>query len=80
MNLSRDIKVFDFDVLLFKIETTAPTEWKSTPLLRDIAYLELIPIALAIFLWGQEFRNKSVIFFSVNEAVVSILNSKTSSH
>ena len=54
------------------------TEWKSTPLLRDITYLELIPIALAIFLWGQEFRNKNVIFFSDNEAVVSILNSKTS--
>jgi hypothetical protein len=55
-----------------------PSEWKSTPLLRDITYLELIPIALAIFLWGQEFRNKNVIFFSDNEAVVSILNSKTS--
>jgi hypothetical protein len=27
---------------------------------------------------GQEFRNKNVIFFSDNEAVVSILNSKTS--
>ena len=55
-----------------------PTEWKSTPSLRDITYLELIPIALAIFLWGQEFRNKKVMFFSDNEAVVSILNSKTS--
>lgn len=55
-----------------------PERWQDTSLLRDITYLELIPIALAIFLWGHEFQNKKVLFYSDNAAIVSILNSKTS--
>ena len=40
-------------------------------------YLELIPIALAIYLWGHLLKNKKVIFFCDNEAVVFILNNKS---
>jgi hypothetical protein len=53
-----------------------PAAWKNTPVLRDITYLELIPIALAIYLWGHLLKNKKVIFFCDNEAVVFILNNK----
>ena len=55
-----------------------PQRWRNTPILKDITYLELIPIALAISIWGHELRNKKVILFSDNEAVVYILNNKTS--
>ena len=55
-----------------------PNEWTNTAILRDITYLEIIPIALAIYLWGHMFANKKVVFFSDNEAVVYILNNKTS--
>jgi hypothetical protein len=55
-----------------------PTSWYQTEILRDIAYLELVPIALSIFLWGYQFRNKKVLFHTDNAAVVSILNNKSS--
>ena len=55
-----------------------PEQWGDTDILKDITYLEIIPIALAIFLWGQEFRNKKILFYSDNEAVVNILQNKTS--
>jgi hypothetical protein len=54
-----------------------PAAWKNTPALRDITYLELISIALAIYLWGHLLKNKKVIFFCDNEAVVFILNNKS---
>jgi hypothetical protein len=54
-----------------------PAAWKNTPVLRDITYLELIPIALAIYLWGHLLKNKKVIFFCDNEAVVFILKNKS---
>ena len=50
---------------------------KNTPVFRDITYLELIPIALAIYLWGRLLKNEKVIFFCDNEAVVFIVNNKS---
>ena len=35
-----------------------PSHWKNE-VFNDITYLEIIPIALAIFLWGDRFQNKS---------------------
>ena len=55
-----------------------PTVWANTEILKDITYLELVPIALAIYLWGCEFKNKRILFFSDNSAVVSIINNKSS--
>ena len=54
-----------------------PSNW-AKDILSDITYLEIIPIALAIFLWGEKFTNKKILFHCDNSAVVSILNSKTS--
>ena len=45
---------------------------------RDIAFLEIIPIAFSIFLW-HKLLDKNLIVYSIdNVAVVSILESKTS--
>ena len=55
-----------------------PLEWVNSEILKDITFLEIIPIALAIFLWYKLFHKKRIIFYIDNLAVVSILNSKTS--
>ena len=55
-----------------------PAEWESTGLLRDITFLEIIPIALSIFPWHKLFHMKKIVYYIDNMAVVSILNSKTS--
>jgi hypothetical protein len=39
-----------------------PAAWKNTLVLRDITYLELIPIALAIYLWGRLLKNEKLYF------------------
>jgi hypothetical protein len=39
-----------------------PKEWSGTDILRDMTYLEIIPIALAIFLWFDRFQLKNILF------------------
>ena len=55
-----------------------PQEWSLKGILSDITFLELVPIFLAIYLWGSKLFKKRVIFYTDNEALVSILNHKTS--
>ena len=47
-------------------------------ILSDIAYLESVPMALAICIWKNKFQSKKIIFNCDNMAVVSILNNKSS--
>lgn len=51
-----------------------PEQWKGLP----IALLEFFPIMVAVRVWGHRLRGKSVIFFTDNESVVSIINRQTS--
>ena len=44
----------------------------------SIAFLELFPIVLALRLWGSALRNKRVVLWSDNQAVVAIINRQTS--
>ena len=53
-------------------------EWSGTDILKGITYLETIPIALSVYLWGNLFLKKKILINSDNKAVVEILNSKTS--
>jgi hypothetical protein len=46
-------------------------------ILKDITFLEMIPIALSVFLWGV-FKRKKIAFHVDNLAVVTVLNSKSS--
>jgi hypothetical protein len=55
-----------------------PKEWENTDILKDMTYLEIIPIALAIYLWNAELFKRRVLFHVDNMAVVAILNKKTS--
>ena len=54
-----------------------PDQWSRSDLLRDFTFLELIPIALAVYLWKESFKAKRIQFACDNMAVVHILNSKT---
>lgn len=49
---------------------------KQTPL--SIAYKELFPVVLAAHVWGHNWRRQRILFKVDNEAVVAILNSRTS--
>jgi hypothetical protein len=55
-----------------------PSEWEQGNILKDITYLELIPIALSVYLWGNQWHGKKILFRSNNQSVVEILNSCTS--
>ncbi|KAM4023858.1 uncharacterized protein ACNLHF_024804 [Anomaloglossus baeobatrachus] len=56
-----------------------PPEWLHGELCRNLAFLELFPIVVAIELWGFELSNKRVCFWSDNMSVVEMLNSLSSS-
>ena len=55
-----------------------PESWQGSDILRDITFLELVPIALAVCLWKENFIGKRILFQSDNMAVTHILNAKTS--
>lgn len=55
--------------------------WPSTwdlELRRDITYLELIPILVAIWLWSEQLAAKKLLINTDNMALVHIVNSKSS--
>ena len=51
-----------------------PDDWKHV----NIAIKELLPISLAVRLWGQKMANSRILFMSDNISVVQIINSQTS--
>ena len=55
-----------------------PDVWHENGFTKDITVLELFPIVAAIFIWGNELRNKKIRFYCDNQAVVHILNTMTS--
>lgn len=55
-----------------------PSYWLGCDILKDITFLELLPIVLAFHLWYAIFANKKIILHVDNKALVHILNSKTS--
>lgn len=55
-----------------------PAQWEGTEVIRDITFLELVPIAMAFSIWGTKLAGKRVILHTDNQALVSILNTQTS--
>lgn len=51
-----------------------PEDWKKL----NIMTLEFYPIVIAVNLWGRLFANHSILFFTDNEALVSVINRQTS--
>ena len=54
-----------------------PESWKGSDILKDITFLELVPITLAVCFWKGNFVGKRILFESDNMAVTHILNAKT---
>lgn len=52
--------------------------WHPSQYDHSIAYKELFPIIIAAHVWGSGWSRKHVLFRSDNQAVVAILNSRTS--
>ena len=52
--------------------------WISSGILTDITFLELIPVVIALNIWGESLRNRIFLFHIDNQAVVSIINKKSS--
>lgn len=55
-----------------------PSDWFESGLTKDITILELFPILVSLYLWGNEMRNKKIIFNCDNAAVVYAINTMTS--
>jgi hypothetical protein len=55
-----------------------PQHWAEMGRLRDMTFLELFPIATALSVWGQWLVNKKILFHVDNQAVVQIINKKSS--
>lgn len=51
-----------------------PDSWKDL----NIMTLEFYPIIIALELWGSLWSNHSILFFTDNEALVSVINKQTS--
>lgn len=52
--------------------------WSMVQATQSIAYQELFPVVIAAYLWGSLWARKHVLFRSDNEAVVTILTTRTS--
>ena len=55
-----------------------PTSWIGLGITDDITVLELFPLLVSLNIWGEDHRNKKIIFRCDNLAVVHIVNSMTS--
>ena len=53
-------------------------EWSSSTAAYQITVKELLPIVMAMAIWGPQWHNKSILSRCDNEAVVCILNTGTS--
>lgn len=51
-----------------------PHTWRSY----NIATLELYPIVLALATWGHSWKNRSVCFYTDNQALIPVINKQTS--
>ena len=52
--------------------------WAPSQQQQSIAYKELFPVVIAAHVWGHMWCKRHVLFHSDNEAVVHILNTRTS--
>jgi hypothetical protein len=54
-----------------------PQNWVDLGILKDITFLEFVPIVLSMAIWGSRLQNKKVKFYIDNRALVGIINTQT---
>ena len=52
-------------------------KWRVDWLHKNLAFLEFYPIVLSLHLWGHLTRNRCILFFTDNEALVYIINKQS---
>ena len=55
-----------------------PKHWSDLGRLGDLTYLELFPLVVAISVWGPLLANKRILLHIDNQAVLHIINKKSS--
>lgn len=55
-----------------------PEAWLASGRTNDIVLLEYFPILVSIYVWGEQLRNKKVLFRCDNKSVVQTINGQTS--
>jgi hypothetical protein len=55
-----------------------PKWWENQEIMKDMTFLELIPVVIAVEIWGHLLEKKKVVFHIDNLALVSIINKQTS--
>lgn len=54
-----------------------PEHWAKKEKFYDMAFLEMVPVILAVTLWGKKIAGRKILFFIDNEALVRVLNKQT---
>lgn len=55
-----------------------PKPWEEEGILKDMTFLEFVPVVLAVAIWGDHLQNQKIILNIDNLALVNILDSQTS--
>ena len=55
-----------------------PLSWIQSDIIRDLTFLEIFPVYVAIRIWFPHLSNKRILFHVDNSAVVQVLNTATS--
>lgn len=55
-----------------------PDTWLESDIIRDLTFLELFPLVVAVHIWANKFCNATVRFWCDNQAVVHVVNRQTS--
>ena len=55
-----------------------PRRWRESAICRDLTFLELFPIAVAVCLWAEVLANSTAHFWCDNFSTVQIINSLSS--
>ena len=55
-----------------------PELWHESGLTDDITVLELFPLLVSLYVWGEQLRNKKILFHCDNYAVVHIISKMSS--
>lgn len=55
-----------------------PDSWRNSHLMKNMSFLEMVPLVLAMFLWATSLENKKILFYIDNTALISIVNKRSS--
>ena len=73
-----DIKGSAFIFRVNRLKFVGQKEWADNGILADITFLGLFPVIISVYIWGIHLKNKRIIFNVDNQAVVAIINKKSS--